>query len=150
MSDAGLILLQVDGTPGTGSGPAGLGVVVRAGNGRILTWRCGRTLAQSNNEAEWEALLLGLRVVRAGYRGRAVRCLSDSRLVVDQMCGRAQGHAPALRQRQVVAQRLCAQIGPIDFVYVPRELNQLADALAWEALGGTAQILHYLSKQGGC
>ncbi len=149
MSNRSLILIQVDGTPGDGAGRAGVGVVVRDGAGRVLQWRGGCVVAQTNNEAEYEALLFGLRLALAAYRGRVVRCLSDSRLVVDQLNGRAVSHTAALQQRYTAARRLCEQLGQVEVCYVPRAVNQLADALAWEALGGVGQLLRWANGQGG-
>lgn len=149
MSEGPLILIQVDGTPGDGAGRAGVGVVVRAATGRVLQWRCGCVAAQTNNEAEYEALLLGLRLALARYRGRTVRCLSDSRLLVDQLNGRAVSRVAPLQRRYAEAVRLCGLIGQVEVVYVPRAVNQLADALAWEALGGTRQLLRWAVGQGG-
>lgn len=62
------LLLQVDGTPGNGRGQAGLGAVVRNERGQVLCWRAECAPAQSSNEAEYQALLLGLRLVAASVR----------------------------------------------------------------------------------
>lgn len=137
----GHVLLQVDGTPGDGQGQAGLGVVVRDEQGRVLLWRSGRAPARTNNEAEYQAVLLGLRVVAAAYPGVPVRCLTDSRLVVDQISGRCGNHSTGLQPLYSEAVRLCRQMKGVEFVHVPRTVNRLADALAWEAWVGTSQLL---------
>jgi ribonuclease HI len=135
------LLVQVDGTPGDGQGQAGLGVVIRDEQGRVLLWRTGRAPAQTNNEAEYQAVLLGLRVVAAAYPGARVRCLTDSRLVVDQLRGQCGNHSASLQRLYTEAVRLCRQIGAVEFVHVPRAVNRLADALAWEAWVGPAPLL---------
>jgi ribonuclease HI len=135
------VLLQVDGTPGNGRGQAGLGAVIRDERGAVLCWRGDHAVARSNNEAEYLALILGLRLVAEQYPGAAVRCLTDSRLVVDQMEHRAASRVPRLVELYAQAEALRAQIGVIEFVHVPREVNRLADALAWEALAGTTQLM---------
>jgi ribonuclease HI len=144
------VLLQVDGTPGTGGGTAGLGVVIRDLQGRVLRWRGGRAPAGTSNEAEYQALLLGLRMVAAGYAGTTVWCLTDSQLVVDQLSGRCASRAATLQPLHAQAVALSRQLGGVRFVHVPREVNRLADALAWEAAAGTAQLLAWIeSAKGG-
>lgn len=85
-----LLLVQVDGTPGSPPrGVAGIGVVVRSPRGNLLCTRCLRAPAHTNNEAEYQAIIVGLNLVLEHYPGVAVRFMSDSQVVVDQFCGRA-------------------------------------------------------------
>lgn len=119
---------------------AGLGVVVRGQRGLILTWRCAQAPAATCNEAEYQAVICGLGLMLERYPGAQVRCLSDSRVVVDQLSGRCPVRAEGLRPLHALAAQLAANIGPVEFVHIPRELNRLADALAWEALGGRQQL----------
>jgi ribonuclease HI len=115
--------------------------VVRDEQGQVVLWRTGRAPAQTNNEAEYQAVLLGLRVVAAAYPGAQVRCLTDSRLVVDQISGRCGNRSTGLQPLYSEAVRLCRQMGNVEFVHVPRTVNRLADALAWEAWVGTTRLL---------
>ncbi|GIW01731.1 ribonuclease HI family protein [Roseiflexus sp.] len=132
-----LLLLQVDGTPGTmPRGIAGLGIVVRSATGAVLAWSCERAPAMSNNEAEYQAVIAGLMFVIRHYPGSRVRCLTDSRIVVDQLAGRHAVRAAVLQPLHMRAQELVRQHGRVTFLAIPRELNRLADALAWEALDG--------------
>jgi ribonuclease HI len=128
----------VDGAPAPDARtPAGLGIVVRRGrSGPVIRTASLRAPAITCNEAEYQALIAGLRLVLQHYPGLAVRCLTDSRVVVDQLSGRAAVRAAALRPLYAEAVALAARIPAIEFVAVPREANRLADALAWEALYG--------------
>ena len=135
------VLVQVDGTPGGGHGQAGLGVIVRDEQGRVLVWRCSQAAAMTCNEAEYQALLLGLRLVAATYPGLPVRVLTDSRLVAEQMTRRRAGRSEPLRALHAEAVAVCEGMGAVEFVHVPRTVNRLADALAWEALAGTGLLL---------
>ena len=131
------LLLQVDGTPGfPPRGIAGLGIVVRNQAGAVLAWSCERAPATTNNEAEYLAVIAGLTLVIRRFPGKAVRCLTDSRIVVDQLAGRHAVRATALKPLHERARMLVLQHGSVTFIAIPRELNRLADALAWEALDG--------------
>jgi ribonuclease HI len=135
------LLLQVDGTPGLPArGLAGIGLVVRWPAGGIITSRCLRAPAQTCNEAEYQALIAGLELMHSNFAGVAVRCMSDSRVVVDQITGRCRVRAGPLEPLYARAMTLVAQFAQLEIVAIPRELNRLADALAWEALSGRRQI----------
>jgi ribonuclease HI len=138
------VLLQVDGTPGTPPrGVAGLGIVVRRPTGQVLRTRCAQACAWTCNEAEYQALIAGLTFVLRAYPGVPVRCMTDSRVVVDQLTGRASVRASALQPLHAAARALLAQCTLIELVAIPRGLNQLADALAWEALRGRQRIVGF-------
>lgn len=142
-----LLVLQVDGTPGAQpQGLAGVGAVVRDTNGRVLSWRCATLPAQTNNEAEYQAVIFGLELVLRRYPGVAVRCLTDSRIVVDQIAGRSAVHAKALQPLHMQATALAHRFTRIEFVAIPRVLNRLADALAWEALAGRQALIDFLRR----
>jgi ribonuclease HI len=139
------LLVQVDGTPGAPpDGLAGVGAVVRDAGGRVLSWRYARMVARTNNEAEYQAVIFGLELVLERYPGAAVRCLTDSRIVVDQIAGRSAVHARALQALHAQALMLTRRFARIEFVAIPRALNRLADALAWEAREGRAQLVGFL------
>jgi len=65
-----------------------------------------------------------------------VRSLTDNHIVVDQLAGRHAVRATALNPLHERARMLVLQHGSVTFIAIPRELNRLADALAWEALDG--------------
>ncbi len=137
MTVVSLLSLQVDGTLGfPPRGIAGLGVVVRDRAGVMLAWSCERAAAATSNEAEYLAVITGLTLVIRRFPGAAVRCLTDSRIVVDQLTGRHAVRAMALKPLHERARMLVDQHGSVTFIAIPRELNRLADALAWEALDG--------------
>ncbi len=132
------ITIHVDGAPAPVAGvPAGLGVVVRRGRtGPVIRTASLRAPAATCNEAEYQALIAGLRLALRHYPGQPVRCLTDSRVVVDQLTGRAAVRAAALRPLHAEAATLVRGFATLELVAVPRALNRLADALAWEALYG--------------
>lgn len=134
----------MDGTPGfPPRGVAGLGIVVRGPEGQVLRTRCARAPARTCNEAEYQALIAGLSFVLRAYPGLPVRCMTDSRVVIDQLTGVAAVHAGPLQPLYAEARALVERCVEIELVAIPRELNQLADALAWEALRGRRRIVRF-------
>lgn len=87
----------------------------------------------TNNVAEYRALIAGLEAA-APYGARCVRVRADSKLVIEQLCGRwkvRQSHLMPLYQE---ARQLLAQYREKDLQHVRREFNKEADALANAAL----------------
>jgi len=112
---------------------AGAGAVLRAADGTILAWDWQRLPPLTNNEAEYAGLLLGLTLAR--NRGlRILHCFMDSEVVVGQMQGRFSVHSFNLRRWHDQATASVRQFQQVTFVAIPRECNQIADALANEAL----------------
>lgn len=95
--------------------------------------------ANTNNLAEYFGLLSGLRWLKDhGHAGIRVR--GDSQLVVNQVSGRWQVNAVALRPLSVEARGLVAELG-VTLEWVPREKNHRADALAREILPPEARAV---------
>lgn len=138
------IILQVDGTPDPSpTGIAGIGLVARNSRGDVLRTRCLRAPAATCVEAEYQAIIAGLDMALRSFPGTPVRCLSDSQVAVAQIAGRYAVRAGPLRPLHERAVALAARLTDLKLVAVPRELNRLADALAWEALGGRRLIVSF-------
>jgi ribonuclease HI len=128
------LLLYVDGAIRPNA--TGLGVVVRERTGQVVAWRSERLpRAMTCNQAEYEALILGLEVART-LRLDCVEVRSDSQIVVNQMLGRFSVRKQALRRLHGQASAVATALDDVDLVHVPRERNRLADALANEAADG--------------
>jgi len=125
--------LYVDGAIGDGRGRAGLGALFRDEAGRVLHMVSGVGERMTCNEAEYAALLLGLREALK-LRPARLDVFMDSQVVVAQMTGRAHVAAETLRPWHQAATRLVRSLGAVSFSHISREDNRLADALAGEAL----------------
>src|SRR5206468_7130399 len=112
------------------AGTAGVGMVVCTARGRVLAWHYGEAPAQTSMEAEYQAVIAGLRFAHGRYAGAAICCLSDSRVVIEQMNGRYAVRAERLKPLHAQAVALARQLGQVEFRAIPRALNGLADALA--------------------
>lgn len=129
------------GRPGAGQAFTGLGAVARDEQGRICyCWKqqAGR---MTNNEAEYAAAIMALEAIRS-LKIREVDIYTDSRVMVDQMQGMARVNAPNLRQPHARLRTLVSAFRRASFHHIPREQNQLADALADEALTGCVDDLY--------
>jgi ribonuclease HI len=116
---------------------SGAAVVVRDACGRILDTACRRLAGMTNNEAEYEALILALELALArGDHAHAVTFLVDSRNIVGQVAGAFAVRDPRLAARHGRVMRLLAQMPTATLAFVPRDRNRVADALAQEALHG--------------
>ncbi len=118
---------------------SGIAVVVRNGNGQIVDAASCFLVGMTNNEAEYEAFILGLEVALA-RSDRQATFLLDSQIVVGQVAGCFAVRDSKLAPRHERASRLLAQLPETTLIFIPREQNRLADALASEAMkAGLAQ-----------
>src|SRR5262249_45333060 len=102
-------------------------------DGTVLDARGDAIGIQTNNVAEYTALLNGLR--RAAELGvDDVEVVSDSELMVKQMRGEYRVKNAALRDLSLEAARLGRVLGSVTYTAVRREHNELADRLVNEAL----------------
>jgi ribonuclease HI len=86
----------------------------------------------TNNMAEYEALILGLQVLKElGVQRIAVR--GDSELIINQVKGVYQTKHPRLRAYKNLALDLLEGFSEYDLTAIPREQNQIVDALATSA-----------------
>jgi ribonuclease HI len=124
-----VLRLFTDGASRGNPGPAGLGMVIEDDRGMRLWGGCSYVGQATNNQAEYLALIAGLRKV-AEWRPDRLEVHMDSELVVKQVAGRYKVRSAELRplHRQVVD--LLRGFPQVTVRHVPRERNRGADALA--------------------
>jgi probable phosphoglycerate mutase len=118
-------------------GPAGYGVRIEDGSGRLLAELYESLGVATNNVAEYRGLLAALRWAR-DHGVTALRLRSDSELLVKQMKGIYRVKNPGLQPLHREAQQLVGQIGRVVFEHVRREQNAEADRLANKAMDEAA------------
>ena len=125
--------LFTDGGARGNPGPAAYGFVLEADDGTVLAAEGQPIGVATNNVAEYRAFLRALQEA-AALGARTVQVWSDSELLVNQLSGHYKVRSPTLAplHRQAVARM--RQFDQVDVKHVPREQNQLADALANRAL----------------
>jgi ribonuclease H / adenosylcobalamin/alpha-ribazole phosphatase len=127
MTDGGIAPDQ----PGKMAGEAAVGVVLKAPLEEIsepIGW------AKDHHVAEYRALIRGLGVARS-HGIEHLRVYLDSRLVVNQLNGKAKIKAEQLKPLHSEAVSLIQQFADVEVTWVPRKANAEADALASGALG---------------
>jgi ribonuclease HI len=127
------VKLFTDGGARGNPGPAAAAFVLQEDDGTVLDARGEAIGIQTNNVAEYTALLNGLR--RAAELGvTEIEVVSDSELMVKQMRGEYKIKNAALRELSLEAARLGRAVGSVSYTAVRREHNELADRLVNEAL----------------
>ena len=136
---AGVHVANIDGASRGNPGPAAYAVVMRDPNGHVI-FELGKRLGRdTNNVAEYYALLAALDYA-IGSGIRALRIRSDSELLVRQMQGRYKVKSPDLKPLHERAVKMTRQLNYFTIEHVRRELNRDADALANAALDSGAPI----------
>ncbi|MBB5115461.1 putative phosphoglycerate mutase [Micromonospora echinospora] len=132
------VVIEADGGSRGNPGPAGYGAVIRdPETGEVLAERSESIGTATNNVAEYRGLIAGLEAA-AELGAAEVEARMDSKLVVEQMCGRWQIKHPGLRPLAAQAAGLVSRFTAVRFTWVPRERNRHADALANAAMDAAA------------
>ncbi|PWK91837.1 putative phosphoglycerate mutase [Lentzea atacamensis] len=130
------VIVEADGGSRGNPGPAGYGAVVRDKlSGETLAERKGFIGVATNNVAEYQGLIAGLRAAQE-LGAETVDVRMDSKLVVEQMSGRWKIKHPSMQPLALEAQQLARAFGRITYEWIPRERNRQADRLANEAMDG--------------
>ncbi|MEH1030029.1 bifunctional RNase H/acid phosphatase [Micromonospora profundi] len=133
-----VVVVEADGGSRGNPGPAGYGAVVRdAETGEVLAERSESLGTATNNVAEYQGLIAGLTAAAEVGAGE-VDVRMDSKLVVEQMCGRWQIKHPGLRPLAAQAATLVGRFDAVRFTWIPRDQNRHADALANAAMDAAA------------
>lgn len=132
------LVLRTDGASRGNPGPAAAGVVIQSEDGVLLATGKKYLGTLTNNQAEYRALILGLKAVSA-RAPISVSVFMDSELIVKQMNGQYRVKDELLRPLYEEARSLAAALPKVSFQHVRRGFNSLADGLANEALDEEAQ-----------
>lgn len=126
-------LVYADGASRGNPGPAAYGAVVVDSSGNVVA-EMGENLGiRTNNYAEYQGAIAGLRYVETNFPGSEVELRMDSKLVIEQLSGRWQIKHPELRELAQEAHRVMRGL-KVKLTWVPREENTLADAAGNRAL----------------
>ena len=127
------MIIYVDGGARGNPGPAGAGVVITSDDGRRIHEGAYFLGQQTNNAAEYHALIRALQ--RIGESGQETLTIcSDSELLVRQLTGQYRVKSPKLASLFEQVQLLLLRTPCWSIRHIPRELNQHADELANRAM----------------
>lgn len=127
----------MDGGARGNPGPAGIGIVITAGDGSVLARANDYIGVATNNAAEYRALLLGLERARE-LGAREVEVVNDSQLVARQVTGEYRVKKADLRPLHAEALAALGGFERWSIRSVPREQNVLADELVNDAIDARA------------
>lgn len=123
------ITIETDGASRGNPGLAGAGIIIKDDQGRRIETIQRFLGVTTNNQAEYKALIEGLRAAKL-HDPEEVTVQMDSELVVKQMKGQYRVRHPEMLPLYLEAMELVAQFAKVEFVHVMREKNPGADQVA--------------------
>ena len=130
------LIIEADGGSRGNPGLSGAGaVVIDAASGNILREISEAVGIATNNVAEYSAVIFALEAAFEIDPAAEIVVRMDSKLVVEQMSGRWKIKHPDMLALGARVQQLISGKN-VEFVWIPREQNVLADALANKAMDG--------------
>lgn len=134
MSKPANLIIEADGGSRGNPGPAGSGaVVINADTGEVLLEIAKFIGVATNNVAEYLALKAGLEGAFSINEAARILVRMDSKLVIEQMMGTWKIKHPDMIQLAGEVQQI-ARGHEIKWMWIPREENSRADALANKAM----------------
>lgn len=139
-------VIYTDGGSRGNPGPAGAGAVVQNEAGQILREAYRALGVMTNNEAEYQAVILGFETIKKAVgKARAmaseIEIRLDSELVAKQLSGKYQ--IKEVNLQPLFIKIWNARVGTfphLTFTHLPREKNRRADQLANQAMDEQSQI----------
>ncbi len=127
------VVIYTDGGARNNPGPAGAGAVIYV-NGDCVAEIRAYLGEQTNNWAEYEAVVLALQKAKELGLTEGIEFRLDSKLVVEQVKGNWKVKEPTLKPQVAKIRALLMDFGSVSFTHVPREENKEADRLVNEAI----------------
>jgi len=141
------LIVEADGGSRGNPGPSGSGaVVIDAETGLVITEISTFGGIATNNVAEYKAVLAGLIEAFKHNPSASVTVRMDSKLVVEQMSGKWKIKHPDMQALGIEVQKLISG-RDVTWVWIPREQNTLADALANEAMDSEVNVVRHLDNR---
>lgn len=139
------IVIYTDGGSRGNPGPAGAGVAIADEKGKILKEYSNFLGVKTNNEAEYEAVIFGLRKIKAllgkeKIKNTEIEFRMDSQLIARQLNGQYKIEEEKLFPLFIKIWNLKMGFGQIKFSEIPREKNKEADRLANKAMDENKKI----------
>ncbi|MEK7612709.1 MAG: ribonuclease HI family protein [Patescibacteria group bacterium] len=132
------IIIYTDGGARGNPGPAGIGAVIADTDGNVLKEIAHYIGEQTNNYAEYEALIHALAVAREMFGDKIhdmqISVYMDSELVVRQLTGAYKVKDPGLKEQFARVGQLAGTLKHISYNHVMRAKNVRADKLVNEAI----------------
>jgi len=128
--------MYTDGGSRGNPGPAGAGVYITDEHGKELA-HVGKSLGiMTNNEAEYEAVLLGLLTMKKKFGKDKVKNFDIQIRMDSELCVRQLTHKYQIKENRLIPYFIkihnmrVSEFSGVSFMHIPREENKKADALA--------------------
>ena len=125
--------LYTDGASKGNPGPGGIGIVIVDPNGTVLREVAEYVGTQTNNAAEYLALIRGL-AEALDLGATEIEINTDSELLACQLAGVYRVKSPNLQPLHAKAMAFLCRFRRVAISHVPREFNKRADELANEGI----------------
>lgn len=123
------MVLNTDGGARGNPGPGAAGIVLHDDKGNTI-FKMGKYLGIStNNEAEYQALIFGLKMTYEENPNDSLTCVLDSELVVNQLKGTYKVKNKRLAVLYEKVKEFEAKFKKVEYIHVLRAQNKEADAL---------------------
>nr|XP_023882263.1 uncharacterized protein LOC111994609 [Quercus suber] len=120
-------MIQTDGSSAQKRG--GVGVVITTPNGETLKYGVRLKFPATNNEAEYEGILTGLRLGKElGARNLLIQ--NDSKLVIGQVKGEYEAKEERMQKYLKLTNHLTKEFEKVEFAQIPRSQNRAADEVS--------------------
>lgn len=126
-------IIYTDGGARGNPGPGGAGAVIYDEKMNLIKKTSRFLGSTTNNQAEYEALILGLEQAKA-LSAQKLDCYLDSQLVVEQLNRRYKVKDQKLGKLFLKVWNLSQFFESINFYHIPREKNKEADLLVNEVI----------------
>jgi len=127
------LIIHTDGGARGNPGPAGIGVLIEDSVGNILLQDKKFVGHLTNNQAEYEAVILALKLAKK-LGGDELEVYLDSELVVEQLNQNYKIKNLELGKLFIKIWNLRQDFKNVSFTHIPREKNVLADKLVNQAI----------------
>ncbi len=131
--------IYTDGGARGNPGPAACGAVIKNEKEEVILEASKFIGVATNNQAEYKALILALekakeilspdKNAKSRAKDKNLECHLDSELVVKQLNGEYKIKSGGLKPLFAQARDLISNFDSVEFIYIPREQNKLADKL---------------------
>lgn len=125
--------IYTDGGARGNPGPAGVGIVFCDGKGKIIKEISKYIGRGTNNQAEYQAIILALEEVKK-IKASRIEFFSDSELIVNQLNRKYKIKNKELGLLFVKVWNLIQSFEKVRFYYIPRNKNKKADNLVQRAI----------------
>ncbi len=139
------LILYTDGGSRGNPGPSAIGIVICNERGQAIKEYSEYLGKATNNEAEYQAVIFGLKKVRALFgkkltKNSEIEVRSDSELLVNQLNGKYKVLEPKIQSLFLELWNLKLDFKKVKFKSIPRKNNNLADKLVNEELDRQGRI----------